>query len=581
MSENKNEKLKDFIIGLSIRYKLLITINSLLLLSLLIFGSIMKSYQKKSLQERSAEYMYGNLSKIEELLIALNLNQSGEKLTILNTIAVELSNVQVKKVIDSALFTVPSHQIISDIDENLGYALDDIFYRELKRIFEGIHYYNNGYPFLVSKSGSLIVHPSKEGASMADKTFFNRMVSSEKKEGHIDYTWPETRTGDKMVLYYKYFAPLDLYICATFYEKELYRELSPFSALITKSIVAILLLFSIVMYISLNPIVMGLGKVVERIDEMALGKSFRELVYEAKDEIGQIINAIKKLSASLHKTSMFAKEIGEGNLNADFTPLGKEDVLGNSLLDMRESLKISREEEQKRKVEDEKRDWANQGIARFNEILRKQSNLKGLGDELVVNLTEYLNANVCGIFLVEGEGENKKINLLSTYAYDRVKHLKRIYAEGEGLIGACVKEKKTVYLRNVPQNYLEVTSGLGKTNPSEILIVPLKDEDKIFGVLEIASLNPFAQHQVTFVESIGSTIASTIATARINEQTQQLLEQSKQQSDELASREEELRQNMEEMTATQEESQRKENELLRKLDDLQQEVDRLRGEKGE
>ncbi|MFP4025994.1 MAG: PAS domain-containing protein, partial [Thiohalospira sp.] len=97
---------------------------------------------------------------------------------------------------------------------------------------------------------------------------------------------------------------------------------------------------------------------------------------------------------------------------------------------------------------------------------------------------------------------------------------------------------------------------------------PLKVNDEIFGVVELAGFNEFEDHVIKFVEEVGESIASTISTTKINIRTNQLLEQSQQQSEEMAAQEEEMRQNMEELQATQEEAARRSGEMQGLLDAL-------------
>jgi GAF domain-containing protein/HAMP domain-containing protein len=270
----------------------------------------------------------------------------------------------------------------------------------------------------------------------------------------------------------------------------------------------------------------------------------------SKDEIGEMAEAVDKLVAGLRSTSLFAENIGNGNYQASYSPLSEHDVLGNALINMRNNLARVAED-------DKRRNWATEGLAKFSEVLRRNNNnINQLGDELISNLVKYLNANQGGFFIVNDTETETFLELKSCYAWDKKKYLEQHIYEGEGLTGQVWQEKETIYLTEVPQNYISITSGLGEANPNSILIVPLKVNDEIFGVIEMASFNEFAPYEIEFIEKIAESIASTVSAVKINERTQKLLEDSTMLTEQMRAQEEEMRQNMEELQATQEEMQR-------------------------
>jgi PAS domain-containing protein/HAMP domain-containing protein len=274
-----------------------------------------------------------------------------------------------------------------------------------------------------------------------------------------------------------------------------------------------------------------------------------------RDEIGEMAAATDKLVNGLKATTMFAKNIGDGKYDSEFAPLSDHDVLGNALLEMRGNLSRVADE-------DKKRNWATEGMAKFGELLRLNTNdVNKLSDTLVSNLVKYLNANQGALYLIDDlESDEPTLSLTSCYAWNKKKFINQKIHKGEGLVGQAWQEMDVIYLTDVPNDYIKITSGLGDANPNCILIVPLKVNEQIFGVLEIASFNVLKDFEIEFVSKIAETLASTISTVKVNAKTQRLLEESQELTEQMRAQEEEMRQNMEELQATQEEMERGQTE---------------------
>jgi PAS domain-containing protein len=178
-------------------------------------------------------------------------------------------------------------------------------------------------------------------------------------------------------------------------------------------------------------------------------------------------------------------------------------------------------------------------------------------------MVKYLGVNQGGLFVLNeaGREEEKLLEMTACYAFDRKKFAEKQIHPGEGLVGTCYLEGATIYMTDIPNEYITITSGLGDANPRAVLICPLKVNDEIFGVIELASFHPFEPYQLDFVQKVSESIAATISSVRVNIRTERLLAQTQQQTEEMANQEEELRQNMEEMQATQEDMRRREAEL--------------------
>jgi len=216
------------------------------------------------------------------------------------------------------------------------------------------------------------------------------------------------------------------------------------------------------------------------------------------------------------------------------------------LIKMREHLKQT-------KIDDERRNWVVSGLAMFAEIIRNQSDSKKLGDTITSNIVKYTNSNQGALFVLNDEKKDDlHLQSLSCYAWNKKKFAEKTIYEGQGLIGQCWLEGSPIFMTQVPQDYVSITSGLGQATPRCVFIVPLKVNETIYGVLELASFEPYQEYEREFIEKVCETIASSIATVKIADQTKYLLEQSQLQAEALRSQEEEMRQNMEELQATQE-----------------------------
>lgn len=345
---------------------------------------------------------------------------------------------------------------------------------------------------------------------------------------------------------------------------------SNINTMIIFMLIGIIVSIALAMYIS-SLIVKPLEKLMKYAKRLSEGElpEFEDEVYN--DEVGQTAASIEQLTTGLQKTSDFAHAIGQGDFSSNYQPLSDKDVLGNSLLNMRKSLQNANREEKKRQSEDIQRNWTTEGQALFAEILRHHpENVTELADDIMVNLVKYIKANQGGIFFYQDQDPNDVyLELLSAYAYNRKKFIKKKIHLGEGLVGSCAQEKYTIYLTDIPDDYIEIESGIGSANPKSLLIVPLKIENDILGVIELASFNEMKPFEIELVEKIAESIAATLQTTRINTRTAELLEQSKNQTQAMKDQEEEMKQTIEEMQATQEDSMKREDDFLRELKEME------------
>lgn len=85
------------------------------------------------------------------------------------------------------------------------------------------------------------------------------------------------------------------------------------------------------------------------------------------------------------------------------------------------------------------------------------------------------------------------------------------FRTGEALPGQAVKNKMIVALDNVPDQYMTVASGLGKSHPKQLVLVPLKNTDEVIGLIEFATFAPLSEKQYKALEGISKKVADVIS----------------------------------------------------------------------
>ena len=255
----------------------------------------------------------------------------------------------------------------------------------------------------------------------------------------------------------------------------------------------------------------------------------------------------------VEKATSFIESIDSAEVHTQ-QELEQNSELLNALLEMREKFKANA-------IKDAEAKWANEGLASFVDILRSDSDSRELFYKVISHLVKYLEGNQGALYIVEEENDETTISLVSSYAWNRKKHLKYTVKPGEGLVGQCYLEKDIIFLTEVPDNYVNITSGLGDSNPTCLVLIPMIYNEKMMGVIEIASFKEILPYQMDFLSKVGENIAASVSAVKTNEAMKRLLSDATEQAEQMRAQEEEMRQNMEELQSTQEEMHRKQKVL--------------------
>lgn len=232
-----------------------------------------------------------------------------------------------------------------------------------------------------------------------------------------------------------------------------------------------------------------------------------------------------------------------------------EKIFLERLISTKEKLALYSQQERERI-------WAAEGMTRFMEVVQGDRNAADFYDKILNMIVRYCEAVQGGLFMLNDENPaDPFLELRACYAYNRKKFIERKIGLGQGMLGQCFLEKETNVFTTVLNNYFDITSGLGEATPRFLAIVPLKYDQYVMGVLEIASFEKLPNYKIGFIEKICENLASVALNIQNNRKAEKLYEESQMRAHKLQEQEESLRQNIEELEATQEEMKRNQREL--------------------
>lgn len=227
---------------------------------------------------------------------------------------------------------------------------------------------------------------------------------------------------------------------------------------------------------------------------------------------------------------------------------------------------------------DKVRNWTALGLNQFSQIVNKnKDDIHVLAQSILSHLVKFMHANQGTVTILNDDVEEDKfLEVVATFAHEEGRKASIRFELDQGLVGACYSSGEVTVIDNLPEGYSKLTSGLGEARMNHLILVPLRLDEFIIGVIELSSFNSFREHEVEFLQKLGEIITSSLYTLKVSRRTAILLEQARQQAEELQAQEEEIRQNLEEMEATQEDFYRKEQELLERLRMIEEENQKLK-----
>src|SRR5688572_711657 len=286
------------------------------------------------------------------------------------------------------------------------------------------------------------------------------------------------------------------------------------------------------------------------------------------------VNAMaNSLTMQVRNIADVATSVTKGDLTRQITveAQGELDELKTNINQMTGNLRETTERNQEQ-------DWLKTNLAKFSRMMQGQKDLESVSRLIMSELTPPVSAHHGAFFISDAETGAPTLRLIASYAYRARKHVASRFGIGEGLVGQAALEKQPILLQNVPDDYIQITSGLGEAAPRNIIVLPILFEGEVKAVIELASFLPFSTIHQTFLDQLAESIGVVLNMIQANMRTEELLEQSQKLTQELQSQSEELRRQQEELKKSNTEleqqarSLRQSEELLKEQQEELQQV---------
>jgi signal transduction histidine kinase/HAMP domain-containing protein/ActR/RegA family two-component response regulator len=201
----------------------------------------------------------------------------------------------------------------------------------------------------------------------------------------------------------------------------------------------------------------------------------------------------------------------------------------------------------------DEQDWLKASLARLSGLMQGHRDLAAATSLVLRELAPLVHAEHATFFLARGEEHDLVLERTASYGYANGHGGAERFRLGESLVGQAAKDKKTIMMDTAPPGYLTISSGLGSSAPTTVIVLPVLFEGRVLGVIELASVNEFSGVQRDLLEQLKESMGLNVNTLMANSRTEALLIESQRQTQELR-----------QLQAQQEELQRSNKELAEK-----------------
>jgi signal transduction histidine kinase/DNA-binding response OmpR family regulator len=205
------------------------------------------------------------------------------------------------------------------------------------------------------------------------------------------------------------------------------------------------------------------------------------------------------------RTSQLIKitnDIANGDFDTKTVFEGRDEIgqLAVAISLMQDTLRAGRNEI-------EAQSWLETGIARINKVILNDDHLSTVATHIITEISEFVGAGVGALYLVNNSDNEPLLSLAGTYA---CRDVPLSFRYGEGLIGQVALMHKSILLKDTPDNYMQVISGLGESSPKNICVMPIIFEKNLLGVFEVGTVEYLNAQQLEYLQQVSEVVATAL-----------------------------------------------------------------------
>ncbi|RZQ61358.1 HAMP domain-containing protein [Amycolatopsis suaedae] len=206
-----------------------------------------------------------------------------------------------------------------------------------------------------------------------------------------------------------------------------------------------------------------------------------------------------------------------------------KDNINAMVRSLRETTRANREQ-----------DWLNKNLARVSGLMQGHRDLRAVAALIVDELTPLVGAQYGTFYLLDSGDGAPRLRQIARYGHYDDGEQPREFALGQALVGQVAQTRRPIVVEQTPPDYVRISSSLGAAAPANLIVLSVVFEDRVLGVIELASFSRFTAVQREFLEQVMETIGVNVNTIIANARTDALLDESQRLAAELQAQQTEL-----------------------------------------